>query len=130
VSLNVLRFRHLRLAFLAVFAVFLLCKWEKGSLYSPGLLRPEPLALNRNISMEEDLPIINPLVHSVNEVGKGVTSAPPLLTIVHNSEDVTNSTGTTPPQKKGMENGFLITTGHCILAPDVKDGSLRAGTAD
>uniref|UniRef100_A0A453JZV5 Uncharacterized protein n=1 Tax=Aegilops tauschii subsp. strangulata TaxID=200361 RepID=A0A453JZV5_AEGTS len=101
VCVNGLRFRHLRLAFLAIFAAFLLWKWEKGSLYSPGILRPEPLVLNRNTSMEEDPPIIDPLVQSVTEVGKEGISAPPPLTIVHNSEDVADNAGTAPPQKKG-----------------------------
>lgn len=111
---NGLRFRHLRPAFLAVFAVFLLWKWEKGSLYSPGILRPEPLALNRNTSMEEDLPIIDPLAQSVTEVGKEATSAPPPLTIVHNSEDVTDKAGTAPPQKKECDyrNGKWVPDNH------------------
>ncbi|XP_037439830.1 protein trichome birefringence-like 16 [Triticum dicoccoides] len=109
-----LRFRHLRPAFLAIFAVFLLWKWEKGSLYTPGILRPEPLVLNRNISMEEDLPIIDPLVQSVTEVGKEATSAPPPLTIVHNSEDVINNAGTTPRQKKECDyrNGKWFPNNH------------------
>ena len=51
--------------------------------------------------MEEDPPIIDPLVQSVTEVGKEGISAPPPLTIVHNSEDVADNAGTAPPQKKG-----------------------------
>ena len=43
---NGLRFRHLRLAILAICLLFLLWKWEKGSLYSPDLIRPQPLALS------------------------------------------------------------------------------------
>ncbi|KAM0921770.1 hypothetical protein ACQ4PT_006697 [Festuca glaucescens] len=111
---NGLRFRHLRLAILAICAVFLLWKWEKGSLYSPDLLRPEPLALNRNISMDEGSSSSNPLVRPVAQVGKEVTAAPPPLTIVHNSKDVANRTATSHPQKKGCDyrNGRWVPDDH------------------
>uniref|UniRef100_A0ACD5Y946 Uncharacterized protein n=1 Tax=Avena sativa TaxID=4498 RepID=A0ACD5Y946_AVESA len=100
VILNGLRFRHLKLATLSVVVVFLLWKWEKGSLYSPDLLLPEPLALNRSISMDEGSSTADPLVRPVAKVGNQVTAAPPPLTIILNSEDVTNSTTTSPPQKE------------------------------
>uniref|UniRef100_A0ACD5YDE5 Uncharacterized protein n=1 Tax=Avena sativa TaxID=4498 RepID=A0ACD5YDE5_AVESA len=95
-----LRFRHLRLATLAVVLVFLLWKWEKGSLYSPDLFRPEPLALNRNISIVEGSSTADPLGRPVAKVGNEVTAASPPLTIIRNSEDVPNSTATSPPRKK------------------------------
>jgi hypothetical protein len=53
---NGLRFRHLRLVILAFCGVFLLWKWEKGSLYSPDLLRPEPLALSEFSRFSQILP--------------------------------------------------------------------------
>lgn len=100
---NGLRFRHLRLAILAICAVFLLWKWEKGSLYSPDLPRPEPLALNRNTSMDEGSSSSDPLVQSIVEVGKVVTAAPPPLTIIHNAKDATGKKETSPSEKKGCD---------------------------
>ncbi|XP_071675999.1 protein trichome birefringence-like 14 isoform X2 [Lolium perenne] len=113
-TVNGLRFRHLRLAILAICAVFLLWKWEKGSLYSPDLLRPEPLALSeisvadsqfvdRNTSMDEGSSSSNPLVKSIAEVGKVVTAAPPPLTMIHNAKDATGKKETSPSEKKGCD---------------------------
>jgi hypothetical protein len=41
--INGLRFKHLKLATLAFFMLFLLWKWGKGTYYGSGVLRPDPL---------------------------------------------------------------------------------------
>ncbi|CAM0949625.1 unnamed protein product [Alopecurus aequalis] len=116
VCVNGLRFRHLRLAILAFCAVFLLWKWEKGSLYSPDLPRPEPLALNRNISTDEVSSSADPLARSVAEVAKEITAAaPPPVTIVHNAQDGTdNKRETSLPEKKECDyrNGGWVPDEH------------------
>lgn len=138
-NVNGLRFKQLKLATLSLFTVFLLWQWENGSLYSTDLLLLESLALShpadsqfidQRASAEKDFSSADPLARSAAEVGEEVTAAPPPLSIVGNTEEVAVRKEAAPPEKKGTENGFLMTSGHYILVSDVKDGSLRAGHAD